>query len=104
MTKAHRLTVLLLLGGSIALLIPGIIAPVLTIRGTLTRDGIAHVAPMMLEHGLTDETVAVLEAIMNPAILGFLKATGGDVRKTVRDRLGPQITAALQKNAGDVEV
>ena len=104
MTKSHRLTVLILLGCSIALLIPGIFAPVLTIRGVLTRDGIAHVAPLMLERGLTDETVAVLESMMNPSILAFLKATGGDVRKIVQERLGPQITAALQKSAGDVEV
>ena len=104
MTKAHRLTVLILLGCSIALLIPGIFAPVLTIRGVLTRDGIAHVAPVMLERGLTDETVATLESMMNPAILGFLKATGGDVRKVVQERLGPRITTALQNSAGDVEV
>ena len=104
MSKSRRVTVLVLLGLSIALLIPGIFAPVLTIRGVLTRDGIAHVAPLMLERGLTDETVAALEAMMNPSILGFLKATGGDVRKIVIERLGPQITSALQKSAGDVEV
>ena len=104
MTKAHRLTTLILLGCSIALLLPGIFAPVLTIRGVLTRDGIAQVAPLMLERGLNDDTVAALESMMNPSILGFLKATGGDVRTIVRERLGPQITAALQKSAGDVEV
>ena len=104
MLKSRRATILVLLGLSIALLLPGIFAPVLTIRGVLTRDGIAHVAPMMLERGLTDETVAALEAMMNPSILGFLKATGGDVRKIVIERLGPQITTALQKSAGDVEV
>ena len=38
---------------SIGLLIPGLFAPVLTIRGVLTREGIAQVAPMMLERGLT---------------------------------------------------
>jgi len=104
MTKSHRLTVLVLLGCSVALLIPGIFAPVLTIRGVLTRDGIAHVAPLMLERGLTDETVAVLQSMMNPAILAFIKATGGDLRKIVQERLGPQITTALQQSAGEVEV
>lgn len=104
MTKSHRLTTLILLGCSIALLLPGIFAPVLTIRGVLTREGIAHVAPMMLERGLTDETIAVLKSMINPSILGFLDATGGDVRKIVIDKLGPQITAALQKSAGDIEV
>lgn len=104
MTKSHRLTVLILLGCSIALLIPGIFAPVLTIRGVLTRDGIAHVAPMMLERGLTDETVAALQSMMNPTIVAFLQATGGDVRKIVIEKLGPQITSSLQKSAGNVEV
>lgn len=104
MTKSHRLTTLILLGCSIALLIPGILAPVLTIRGVLTREGIAHVAPMMLERGLTDDTIAVLKSMINPSILGFLDATGGDVRKIVIEKLGPQITAALQKSAGNIEV
>lgn len=100
----NRLVVFALLGVSIALLIPGIFAPVLTIRGVLTRDGIAHVAPMMLEHGLSDETVAALRAMMNPSMLAFLDATGADVRQILIDKLGPQITGSLQATAGDVEV
>ena len=50
--KSSRLVVLGLLAASMALLTPGLFAPVLTIRGVLTRDGIAQVAPMMLERGL----------------------------------------------------
>jgi hypothetical protein len=96
--------VLLLLVGSIGLLIPGLFAPVLTIRGVLTRDGIAQIAPTMLERGLSDETLAVLKSVMNPTIVAFIEATGGDVRKSVLDKLTPQITASLQKNVGDVEV
>ena len=42
---------------SVGSLIPGLFAPVLTIRGVLTRDGIAKVAPMMLERGCTDDTM-----------------------------------------------
>ena len=102
--SAKRLVVLALLVCSMGLLIPGLFLPVLTIRGVLTRDGIAQVAPMMLERGLNDETIAVLKAMMNPSILGFLQATGGDVRKIVIEKLGPQISAALQKNIGEVEV
>jgi hypothetical protein len=70
----------------------------------LTRDGIAQVAPMMLERGLSDDTVAVLQSMMNPAVLAFVQATGGDVRKIVIEKLGPQISASLQKNVGEVEV
>ncbi len=104
MTKSHRLTTLVLLGVSLALLLPGIFAPVLTIRGVLTREGIAHVAPVMLERGLTDETIGVLKSMINPSIIGFLQATGGDVRTIVIEKLGPQLTAALQNSAADVEV
>ena len=99
-----RAIVVVLLACSIGLLIPGLFAPVLTIRGVLTRDGIARVAPLMLERGLNDDTIAVLRAMMNPTVLTFVEATGGDIRKIVIDKLGPQITASLQQSAGDVEV
>ena len=99
-----RLVVFSLLAVSVGLLIPGLFAPVLTIRGVLTRDGIASVAPTMLERGLTDETVGLLKSMMNPSVVAFLEATGGDIRKVVIEKLGPQIVNALQKSAGDVEV
>lgn len=103
-STANRPLVLALVIVSMALLIPGLFLPVLTIRGVLTREGVAQVAPMMLEKGLTDETIAVLKAMMNPSIVGFIQATGGDVRKIVIERLGPQISAALEKNVPEVEV
>jgi hypothetical protein len=89
---------------SVGLLIPGLFAPVLTIRGVLTRDGIAQLAPTLLQKGLSDETMAVLKSVMNPTIVAFVTATGGDLRKNVLDKLTPQITASLQKNVGEVEV
>ena len=95
---------LALVGASLLLLLPGIFLPVLTIRGVLTREGIAQVAPMMLEKGLNDETVAVLKSMMNPSVLGFIEATGGDVRKMVIEKLGPQIASALATNVAEVQV
>jgi hypothetical protein len=103
-SKPKRVVVLALVAISMALLIPGLLAPVITIRGVLTREGIAHVAPLMLQRGLNDETIEVLKSMINPAILGFLQATGSDLRKMVVDKLTPQLTAALQKSAEDVEV
>ena len=103
-SPSNRTVVLVLLVASIALLLPGLFLPVLTIRGVLTRDGIAQVAPTMLEKGLSDETINVLKSMMNPTILGFLGATGGDLRKIILDKLTPQVTAALQKNVDEVEV
>jgi hypothetical protein len=95
---------LALVGLSLLLLLPGIFLPVLTIRGVLTRGGIEHVAPMMLEKGLNDETIAVLKSMMNPSVLGFIEATGGDIRTIVIERLGPQIAASLGQNVAEIEV
>jgi hypothetical protein len=103
-STSARLAVLLMLVVSVGLLIPGLLAPVLTIRGVLTREGIAHIAPTMLQRGLSDETMAVLKSVMNPTVVAFIEATGGDLRKSVLDKLTPQITASLQKNVGEVEV
>ena len=102
--RARRLLVVVLLVCSLGLLVPGLFLPVLTIRGVLTREGIAHVAPMMLERGLNDDTVNVLKSMMNPSIVTFLEATGSDIRKIVIEKLGPQISASLQKSFGEVEV
>jgi Paraquat-inducible protein A len=102
--NSAKLTVLVLLIASVGLLIPGLFAPVLTIRGVLTREGIAQLAPTLLDKGLSDETMAVLKSVMNPTVVGFITATGGDLRKTILDKLTPQITASLQKNVGEVEV
>ena len=103
-TPSTRVLVLILVLGSYLLLVPGIILPVLTIRGVLTKDGMTQVAPMMLEKGLNDDTVAALKQMINPSMLALLQLTGGDLRKTVIDRLGPKLTEALQKDVGDVEV
>lgn len=100
----NRSLVLVLLVCSIALLIPGILLPVLTIRGVLTKDGIAYVAPKLLEQGLSEDTVKLLRSMINPQVLSFIELTGGDLRKVVIDKLGPQITAAVQQSAGDLQV
>src|SRR4029450_12376176 len=102
--QTARISVLTLLVLSIGLLIPGLFAPVLTIRGVLTREGIAQVAPTMLERGLGDDTITMLKSMMNPSIVAFLEATGSDVRKIILERLSPQITASLQRSVGEVEV
>ena len=100
----NRSLVLILLVCSIALLLPGIFMPVLTIRGVLTKDGIAYVAPKLLEQGLSEDTVKLLRSMVSPQVLSFIELTGGDLRKVVIDKLGPLITDAVQKSAGDLQV
>ena len=104
MKFSDRAIVVVLLACSLALLAPGLLAPVLTIRGVLTREGIAQVAPTMLERGLSDDTVTVLESMMNPTVLAFIQVTGGDIRKVIMEKLAPQISASLQKNMPEVVV
>ena len=103
-SRSARLVVLSMLVVSLGLLIPGLFAPVLTIRGVLTRDGIAQIAPQMLERGLTDDTMNVLKSVMNPAVVAFIEGTGRDLRKSVLEKLTPQITSSLEKNFGEVVV
>ncbi len=103
-TPSPRPLVLVLLVISVGLLIPGLFAPVLTIRGMLTREGIARAAPMMLEQGLSDDTLRVLKSMMDPRLVAFLDATGTNLRKAIIDRVGPQITASLQKGAPEIEI
>jgi hypothetical protein len=104
MTNASRSITLVMLGLSLGLLIPGLFFPVLTIRGVLTKDGIAQVAPMMLDKGLNDETLGTLRMMISKEALAMLQLTGGDLKKTLISRLTPQLTAAIQKGVGDVEV
>jgi len=102
--KSARITTLVLLAASLTLLLPGIFSPVLTIRGVLTRDGIAYVTPLMLDKGLNEDTMATLKTLINPQMISMMEAFGGDLRKTIIDKLSPQLSAALQQDVGDIEV
>jgi hypothetical protein len=103
--NSGRPLVLLLLVASFGLLIPGLLTPVLSIRGVLTREGIVEVAPTMLEKGIDEETIGVLKAMMNPLVVKILEATGdGGLRTAILSRITPQVTTALQKGVEDVEV
>ncbi|MEO8679771.1 MAG: paraquat-inducible protein A [Vicinamibacterales bacterium] len=103
-SNSNRLVVLGLLALSIALLVPGLFAPVLTIRGVLTKDGVAQVAPQMLDKGLNADTIATLKGMMNPGMVALIAATGGDLKKMIVDKLTPQLTKALQGSVDNLEV
>jgi hypothetical protein len=70
----------------------------------LTREGIAQVAPQMLQRGLDDKTLNALKAMMNPTVVALLDATGGDLRQMIVDKVTPSLTASLTQNMTDVEV
>jgi uncharacterized paraquat-inducible protein A len=88
---------------AIALLLPGLFLPVITIRGVLQPAGIADLAPKLLEQGVSEKTIAALKPLINPAMLPFLEMGPGGLRGALVSRLGTQISAEL-KGGSEIEV
>jgi hypothetical protein len=103
-STSSRLGVLALVAVSLTLLLPGIFLPVLTIRGVITPEGVAQMTPIVLEKGLDQGTLDTMKGMLNPAVVGLVQATGGDLRKLIIDQLGPRLAEALKKGVGEVEV
>jgi len=104
MTRSRQRTLALVgLAITVALLLPGLALPVITVRGTLDPEGVATLAPRILEEGLTDETVATLRFMLNPALVPMLESTPGGLKGALVNRLGPQIGQQLA-SGGEIEV
>jgi len=88
---------------TIGLLIPGLILPVITVRGVLQPEGIAGLAPRLMSEGISDEAVAALKPLINPVVLPLLEMTPGGLRAALVKRLGDQVAAELKKGQ-DIEV
>lgn len=88
---------------AVALLVPGLILPVITIRGVLQPDGVADLAPKLIEQGVSDESVAQLKPMINPMMLALIEAAPGGLKGALVSRLGPQIAEGLRKG-GNIEV
>jgi hypothetical protein len=99
----HRSLALAGLAVTVALLLPGLALPVISVRGTLDPEGVATLAPRILEEGLTDAAVAPLRFLLNPALLPMLDASPGGLKGAVVNQLGPQLTEEL-KSGGEIEV
>jgi len=102
--NTRRFIVLALVAISIGLLIPGLTKPVLSIKGELKPEGVAQMVPVMLDKGISDDTVKTLKSMLNPMLITMLQSTGGDLKSTMIQQLSPTISASLKKNAVDVDV
>jgi hypothetical protein len=102
-TRSQRSLAVASLAIAIALLIPGLFLPVITIRGVLEPDGIADLAPKLLSQGISDQSIATLKPLINPMALAMLEATPGGLRGALVNRLGTQIAAEL-KHGQPIEV
>ena len=95
-SRDRRLLAVAGLAVSLALLLPGIFAPVLTVRGHLNPKGVAALAPQLLDKGLSDSTVAQLRPLLNPALLPLLDLTPGGLKTALVTRLGAQLGTQLE--------
>jgi len=88
---------------AIGLLLPGLLLPVITIRGVLRPDGVAELAPKLLDQGVSEDTIKMLRPLINPAMLPFLDAAPGGLRGALVNRLATQISTEL-KAGKEIEV
>lgn len=88
---------------SILVLLPGLFLNVITVRGTLSPQGLASLAPQLLEEGLSDDAVKALRPMLNPSMLPFLEMSPGGLRGALVTNLGGQLGKQLQ-NAPEIEV
>jgi hypothetical protein len=80
---------------TIAILIPGLVAPVITVRGTLEPEGVAVLAPRLLDQGLSDSAVAAIRPFLNPVLVQVLDASPGGLKGALVDMLGSQLSERL---------
>jgi len=100
-----RPRILALAGLAIALglLVPGLTLPVITIDGVLQPGGIAELAPTLIERGVSEQSVATLRPLLNPAVLGMLDSQPGGLRGVIVHRIGEQLSKELASGS-EIEV
>lgn len=88
---------------AIALLLPGLVLPVITIRGVLQPAGIAELAPKLLDQGISEQSVAILRPLINPYWLPMLDSAPGGLRGALVKRIADQVASEL-KGGSEIEV
>jgi hypothetical protein len=85
------------LGLTMGLLVPGLVLPVITVRGVLQPDGVAELAPKLLESSVSPEFITGLRPLINPAMLPLFEMSPGGLRGAIVKRFGEQVSAELRK-------
>jgi hypothetical protein len=81
---------------TLLVLAPGLFLPVLTVRGSLNPEGVAELAPRLLEEGITDSTVSALRPLLNPTLLPFIEMAPGGLKAMVVTTLGGTVANRLR--------
>ena len=88
---------------TLVLLVPGLLLPVITVRGMLQPDGLAELAPKLIEQGISDESIQMIKPMLNPALVPMLELGPGGLRGTVVGPISAQVAAQL-KAGPEIEV
>ena len=94
---SQRMTALAALAVTLALLIPGLVRPVITVRGLLQPDGIAELAPQLLSQGISDQSIAAIKPLINPALLPLMELAPGGLKGALVKQLSTQLGTELKK-------
>ena len=97
-SSAHRLLALLGVAISVAILLPGLFFPVLTVRGKLNPEGVADLAYKILDQGMTDSAVQSMRPLINPALLPLLEGGGIGLKGTLVTTIGNQLSTQLKSS------
>lgn len=101
--RQSRLLALTGLLVSLVLLLPGLILPVITVKGQLDPQAVATLAPKLLDQGLSDADVEALKPVLNPALLPLLEASPGGLKTALVNQLGSMLGSRLS-SAPPIEV
>lgn len=95
MTTPRRSLALAGLLLSLVLLVPGLVLPVITIKGQLDPKAVATLAPKLLDQGLSDADVEALKPVLNPMLLPLLEASPGGLKAALVNQLGSKLGSRL---------
>jgi hypothetical protein len=84
---------------SLALLLPGLFLPVITIRGVLQPAGIVDLAPELLDRGISEQSVVSLRPLLDPVALAWMDSSPGGLRGALIGRLAKQVATGLEGGA-----
>jgi hypothetical protein len=100
---SHRVLALSGVAISVAILIPGLFLPVLTVSGTLNPTGVSDLAYKILDQGMTESAVQSFRPMINPAMLPMLDSAQGGLKGTLVTAIGNQLSDQL-KSGKPIEV
>ncbi|MBP7949035.1 MAG: paraquat-inducible protein A [Verrucomicrobiales bacterium] len=88
---------------NLALLLPGILLPVMTVTGHLEPAGIAAMAPSLLDAGISDSAIKSFKPMLNPLVTGML-GSDAKLKEELLKKLTPQIVESLTASGDRIEV